>query len=79
MDVVAHLSGLVAIDAVFPPFQIAFDQVTQETMQFHPAVVRTRQAAAAQASGGHPGRRRSYSWTIRSAAALEAPKSEWRH
>ena len=53
VDVVAHLLALVAEEAVFPAFQVAFHQIAEEAMQFHTGVVRAREASATQAAGGH--------------------------
>ena len=53
VDVVAHLLALVAEDRVLAPFQVAFHQVAEETVQFDAGMVRAGQAAAAQAAGRH--------------------------
>jgi hypothetical protein len=53
MDVVAHLLAFVAEDLVLAALDIALDQVAQKAVQLHAGMVRTREAAAAQAAGGH--------------------------
>jgi len=53
MDVVAHLFAFVAKNLVEAAFDVAFDEVTQKAVEFHAAVVRTGQTAAAQTAGFH--------------------------
>jgi hypothetical protein len=53
MDVVAHLLAFVAKDGVFPFFQVALDQVAEETVQLYARMAGTSEAAAAQGAGGH--------------------------
>ena len=54
VNVVAHLFALVAEHAVGAAFEVALDEVAQEAVQLHTAVVRAGEAAAAQRAGGHP-------------------------
>jgi hypothetical protein len=52
MDIVPDLFAFIPEDLVFPAFQVAFDEVTQEAMEFHAGMVRPGQASAAQTTGG---------------------------
>ena len=53
VDVVAHLLAFVAENLVFAAFEVAFHEVAEEAVEFHAGVVRTGEAATAQAAGGH--------------------------
>ena len=53
VDVVADLFAFVAVDFVFLALEIAFHEVTEEAVQLDAGVVRSGEAAAAQAAGGH--------------------------
>jgi len=53
VDVVAHLFALVAEYAVLAALQVALHQVAEEAVELDAAVVGAREAAAAQAAGGH--------------------------
>jgi hypothetical protein len=53
MDVVADLFAHVAKNFVFAAFKVAFDEVTEEAVEFDAAVVGAGEAAAAEAAGGH--------------------------
>src|SRR5438552_1470246 len=48
MDIVADLFALVAEDPILTTFQIALDQIAQETMQLDTGMIRPRQASSAQ-------------------------------
>lgn len=52
VDVVADLFAFVAEDFVFAAFEIAFDEVREESVEFDARVVGTGEAAAAQAASG---------------------------
>jgi hypothetical protein len=52
MDIVPDLFAFIPEDLVFPAFQVAFDEVTQEAMEFHAGVVRAGQAAPPKTTGG---------------------------
>jgi len=53
VNVVADLLALVAKDLVFAAFEVAFDQIAEEAVEFDAGVVGSGEAAAAQAAGGH--------------------------
>src|SRR5436309_68917 len=53
MNVVADLFAFVTVYFVFLFFEVAFDEVTQKTVQFDPAMVGASQAATAQTASGH--------------------------
>ena len=53
MNIVADLLSLIAENLVFPPFDGAFDEIAQKTMQFDARVIGAGQAAATQATGRH--------------------------
>jgi len=54
VNVVPDLFAEVAEDAVLATFQVAFDQVTQEAMQFHAGMIGSGQATPAQRAGRQP-------------------------
>jgi len=54
MDVVSDLFTLVTVNLVRSTFEIALDQVTQEPVQFDPAVIRAGQTPAPQRARRHP-------------------------
>jgi len=53
VDVVAHLFAFVSENLVFTAFEVAFDEVAEESVELHAGVVRAGEAAAAQTAGGH--------------------------
>lgn len=53
VDVIADLLALVAEDFILATFEVAFREVGEEAMKLDATVVRTGEAAAAQAGGGH--------------------------
>jgi hypothetical protein len=53
MDIIAHLFPFVAVNIIIALFEVAFDQITQETVQLNSAMSRAGQAATAQTTGGH--------------------------
>jgi hypothetical protein len=53
MDVIADLFALLAINPVKLPFDIAFDEIAQEAVRFHAAVVWASEAAAPETAGFH--------------------------
>lgn len=53
MDVVANLLAFVTKNFVETAFDVAFDEVAQEAVQLHAAVIRTGETTAAQTAGLH--------------------------
>ena len=53
VDVVANLFALVAVDAVFAPFEIAFHEITQESVKLDARMVWSGKATTTQGAGGH--------------------------
>lgn len=53
MDVVADLFAFVAENLVFTAFEVAFDQIGKEAVEFDTRVVRAGKAAAAEATSRH--------------------------
>jgi hypothetical protein len=53
VNVIADLLAFVTKDAVGLAFEVALDEVAQETMQLYAAVIRSGKTAAAQRSGRH--------------------------
>lgn len=52
VNVIAHLFALVAEDLVFAAFEVAFNEVGKESMEFDAGVIGAGEAAAAQGTGG---------------------------
>jgi hypothetical protein len=50
VDVVAHLLAFIPVDLVLATLEIAFDEVTQKTVQLHARMVRAGQTAPPQAT-----------------------------
>jgi hypothetical protein len=42
IDVITNLFPLISIDAVYSPFDVTLNEVTQKSMQFNSSVIRTR-------------------------------------
>src|SRR5689334_15285154 len=53
MNVVAHLFSLITVNVVLPAFDVAFDEVTEKSMQLDAGMLRSRQAASAKTTGRH--------------------------
>lgn len=53
MNVVAYLLAFVSKNLVFAALEIALHEIAKEAVQFHPSMVRTGEATAAQATGRH--------------------------
>ena len=53
VNIVAHLLALVAEYLVFAAFEVALDQIAEETVEFDAGVVRTGEATAAETAGWH--------------------------
>src|SRR5579864_8409737 len=53
VDIISHLFSLVAVNLIFPAFDVTLDEITQKAMQLDAGVIRPGEASPAQTTGGH--------------------------
>src|ERR1700730_3642492 len=53
VDIIPYLLSLVTIDLIFPSLDVAFDEITQKTVQLDARVIRSGETPTPQAAGRH--------------------------